>query len=31
MIRSFLNYVLVAALGAAALSADTTGQALAQP
>jgi ankyrin repeat protein len=30
MTRSFLNYVLVAAFGAAALSADTTGQALLQ-
>src|SRR5215471_15177595 len=30
MIRSFLNYVLIAALVAVALSADTTGQALLQ-
>ena len=30
MIRSFLNYILIAAFGAVALSADTTGQALLQ-
>ena len=30
MIRSFLNYILIAAFGAVALPADTTGQALVQ-